>query len=54
MMTIMGMVAYPTLSMVHKVMKSGKPEYIAVKIWLLEGAEMERRARGGTTIKAPI
>ena len=41
MMSIIQMVFYYTLSMVHKVVKSGKPEYVAKKLKIEEGTEME-------------
>ena len=49
-MSIMQMVVYHTLSIVHKVIKNGKPEYIANKVEY--GTELEIRAWGGT-IKVP-
>ena len=39
--------------MVHKVVQSGKPEYIAKKLRVEDGTEMERRACGRYNIKAP-
>ena len=53
MMSIMQMVAYNTLSMVHKVIQTGKPEYIANKLEVVYGTELERRSWGGTTIQIP-
>ena len=52
-MSIMQMVAYHTLTMVHKVIQTGKPEYIANKLEVVYGSELERRALGGTTIRVP-
>ena len=52
-MSIMQMVAYHTLTMVHKVIQTGKPEYIANKLEVVNGTELERRAWGGTTIRVP-
>ena len=52
-MSIMQMVAYHTLTMVHKVIQTGKPEYIANKLEVVYGTELERRAWGGTTIRVP-
>ena len=49
----MQMVAYNTLTMVHKVIQTGKPEYIANKLEVVYGTELERRAWGGTTIRVP-
>ena len=49
----MQMVAYHTLTMVHKVIQTGKPEYIANKLEVVYGTELERRAWGGTTIRVP-
>ena len=46
-------VAYHTLAMVHKVIQTGKPEYIANKLEVVYGSELERRAWGGTTIRVP-
>ena len=39
MMSIMQMVAYHTLTMVHKVIQTGKPEYIANKLEVVNGTE---------------
>ena len=47
------MVAYHTLTMVHKVIQTGKPEYIANKLEVEHGSVLERRAWGGTSIKVP-
>ena len=52
-MSIMEMVAYHTLTMVHKVIQTGKPEYIANKLEVVHGSELERRAWGGTSIRVP-
>ena len=52
-MSIMQMVAYHTLTIVHKVIQTGKPEYIANKLEVVNGTELERRAWGGTTIRVP-
>ena len=52
-MSIMQMVAYHTLTMVHKVIQTGKPEYIANKLEVVYGTELERRAWGGTTSRVP-
>ena len=52
-MSIMQIVAYHTLTMVHKVIQTGKPEYIANKLEVVYGSELERRALGGTTIRVP-
>ena len=41
-----------TLAMGHKVIQTGKPEYIANKLEVEYGTEFEIRAWGGT-IKAP-
>ena len=41
-MSIMQMVAYHTLTMVHKVIQTGKPEYIANKLEVVNGSELER------------
>ena len=38
-MSILQMVAHHTLPMVHKVVKSGKPEYIAKQLRKEEGTE---------------
>ena len=43
-MSIMQMVAYHTLTMVYKVIQTGKPEYIANKVEVVHGSELERRA----------
>ena len=43
-MSIMQMVAYHTLTMVHKVIQTGKPEYIANKLEVEHESELERRA----------
>ena len=40
-MSIMQMVAYHTLTMVHKVIQTGKPEYIANKLEVVYGTELE-------------
>ena len=45
-MSIMQMVAYHTLTMVHKVIQTGKPEYIANKLEVVYGTVLERRAWG--------
>ena len=47
------MMAHHTLTLVHKVMQRGKPEYIANKLEVVYGTELERRAWGGTTIRVP-
>ena len=52
-MSIMQIMAYRNMSMVHKVIQTGKPEHIANKFKVEHGTELERRAWGGTTIKAP-
>ena len=52
-MSIMQIVAYHTLTVVHKVIQTGKPEYIANKLEVVYGSELERRAWGGTTIQVP-
>ena len=52
-MSIMQMVAYHTLTMVHKVIQTGKPEYIANKLEVVNGPELGRRAWGGTMIQVP-
>ena len=52
-MSIMQMVAYHTLTMVHKVIQTGKPEYIANKLEVVYGTELERRAWGESTIRVP-
>ena len=49
----MQMVAYHTLTMVHKVIQTGKPEYIANKLEVVYGTELERKACGGTMIRVP-
>ena len=43
-MSIMQMVSYHTLTMVHKVIQTGKPEYIANKLEVEHESELERRA----------
>ena len=52
-MSIMQMVAYHTLTMVHKVIQKGKPDYIANTLEVVYGTELERRVWGGTTIRVP-
>ena len=52
-MSIMQMVAYHTLALVHKVIQTGKPEYIANTLEVLHGSKLERRAWGGTSIRVP-
>ena len=49
-MSIMQMVAYHTLTMV---IQTGKTEYIANKMEVQHGSELERKAWGGTSIKVP-
>ena len=39
--------------MVNKVIQTGKPEYIANKLEVVYGTELERRDWGGTTIRVP-
>ena len=46
------LLTYHILSLVHKVIQSGKPKYITKKLEVEHGTELERRARRGTTIKA--
>ena len=41
-MSIMQMVAYHTLTMVHNVIQTGKPEYIANKLEIEHGFKLER------------
>ena len=48
--SIMQIVAYHTLTMVHKVIQTGKTEYIANKLEVEHGSELERRAWGGNSI----
>ena len=43
---LMQMVAYHTSSMVHKVIQTGKPEYIAKKLEAEHCTDLERRAWG--------
>ena len=52
MMSIMQMVAYHILSMLHKVIQTGKHEYITNKLEVEYGTELEIRAWGGN-IKVP-
>ena len=46
MMSIMQMVAYHTLAVVHKVIQTGKPEYFDNKLEVVHGSELLRRACG--------
>ena len=41
-MSIMQMVVYHTLTMVHKIVQTGKPEYITNKLEVEHGSELER------------
>ena len=52
-LSIQQMVAYYTLIMVHKVMLTGKPSYIAGKLRLRDESARELRAWGGRTIETP-
>ena len=52
-MSIIQMVAYHTLTIVHKVIQTGKPEYIANKLKVVYGSELEKRDWGGTMIQVP-
>ena len=42
-----------TLTMVHKMIQTGKPEYITHNLEVVNGSELERRAWGGTSIRVP-
>ena len=51
-MSIMQIVVYHTLAMVQKVIQTGKPEYIANKLEVVHGSELEI-VWGGTYIRVP-